>query len=62
VKKLDFDSIFAAAPAPYLLLAPDADYTIVGVNDAYLCATMTTRESPVLHRHSREMSFVVPSE
>ncbi|WP_342106124.1 PAS domain S-box protein [Methylobacterium sp. SI9] len=35
---------FEATPNPYLLLAPDGPiYTIVGVNDAYLHATMTER-------------------
>jgi PAS domain S-box-containing protein len=41
---LDFYDIFAAAPGPYLLLAADADFTIVAVNDAYCIATLTTRE------------------
>ncbi len=36
--------MFRAAPAPILILAPDAPrYTIVGVNDAYLIATMRRR-------------------
>ena len=36
--------LFEATPNPYLLLAPDGPvYTIVGVNDAYLRATMTER-------------------
>ncbi|HEY9723049.1 MAG TPA: ATP-binding protein [Oscillatoriaceae cyanobacterium] len=41
----DYRAIFEAAPNPYLLLAPDL--TIIGVNDAYLRATMTAREEIV---------------
>ena len=39
----DYRAIFNAAPGKYLLLAPD--FTIVGVTDAYLTATMTIREN-----------------
>jgi anti-anti-sigma regulatory factor len=42
---IDFEGLFAAAPGCYLILAPDL--TIVAVNDAYLEATMTVRESIV---------------
>lgn len=43
---VDFQRVFEAAPAPYLLLAPDAPlYTIAGVNAAYLAATGTRREA-----------------
>ena len=39
------ERLFAAAPTPFLVLAPDPPrFTIVAVNDAYLAATMTTRE------------------
>jgi signal transduction histidine kinase len=38
----DFEALFHAAPAPFLVLAPP-DFTIVAVNDAYLRATMTAR-------------------
>lgn len=39
-----FERIFAASPAPFLMLAPDSpQFTIVEVNDAYLDATMRTR-------------------
>jgi hypothetical protein len=42
---LDYRAIFEQTSSPYLLLKPDApDYTIIGVNEAYLKATMTTRE------------------
>ena len=41
----EFQAIFDAAPGNYLLL--DADFTIVGVNQCYLTATMTRREDIV---------------
>lgn len=41
---IDFREVFSAAPSPYLLLAAEPDFTIVDVNDAYLAATLTTRE------------------
>jgi PAS domain S-box-containing protein len=44
---LDFDSIFLAAPNPYLVLSPDPTFTVVGVNDAYLAATDTSRAAIV---------------
>ena len=44
---LNFQDIFAAAPGPYLLVAVDAEFTILAVNDAYLEATLTTREKLV---------------
>ena len=38
--------LFEATPNPYLLLAPDGPiYTIMGVNEAYLRATMTERQA-----------------
>ena len=37
----DYEIAFGAAPGNYLLLAPD--FTIVGVTEAYLAATMTAR-------------------
>lgn len=43
-----FRRLFRAAPNPYLVLKPDAPrFTIVEVNDAYLSATNTMRESIV---------------
>lgn len=46
--EVDYRLIFDATPAPYLLLAPDSPrFTIVGVNDAYLAATGTRRETIV---------------
>jgi len=41
----DYHRLFDAAPTPYLVLDPSL--TIVAVNDAYLAATMTSRESLV---------------
>ncbi len=41
----DFRLLFERAPAPYLVLDPA--FTIVAVNDAYLAATMTTRDAIV---------------
>jgi len=43
VSSSDFQTLFLAAPSPYLVINP-RDFTIVAVNDAYLSATMTTRE------------------
>jgi hypothetical protein len=38
----DFELLFQATPMPYLILQPDL--TIIAVNDAYLSATLTTRQ------------------
>ncbi len=40
---IDFRAVFETTPNPYLLLTPD--FTIVAVTDAYLAATLTTREA-----------------
>jgi PAS domain-containing protein len=40
----DFQILFETTPGPYLILKPDADFTIVAVNNAYLKATLTQRE------------------
>ena len=40
-----FQAIFESSPDAYLILRADADFTIEAVNDAYLRATMTTREA-----------------
>ncbi|HYO73324.1 MAG TPA: PAS domain-containing protein [Archangium sp.] len=40
----DFQLLFEQSPGSFLVLAPDVDFTIVAVSDAYLRATMTTRE------------------
>ena len=43
-----FKRLFRASPAPFLIIKPDAPrYTILEVNDAYLAATMRTREDVV---------------
>lgn len=43
-----FSALFAASPAPFLILKPNAPrFTITEVNDAYLAATMRTREEVV---------------
>ena len=41
--RVDYEAVFNTAPGSYLLLTPDL--TIVAVNDAYLAATMTSREA-----------------
>ena len=42
---LDFQALFEATPGLFLVLEPNAPcYTIIGVNNAYLSATMTERE------------------
>ncbi|ATB43875.1 PAS domain-containing sensor histidine kinase [Cystobacter fuscus] len=40
----DFQLLFEKSPSPFLVVIPDADFTPVAVNDAYLRATLTTRE------------------
>lgn len=39
---IDYRALFEAAPTPYLVLSPDLE--IVAVNEAYLAATLTTRD------------------
>jgi len=46
--RLDYRRLFDAAPGPYLILAPDL--TILGVNEAYLHATLTRRQE-IVGRH-----------
>ena len=42
--------LFEASPLPFIVTKPDApDFTVLGVNDAYLAATIRTRESLVGH-------------
>ncbi|MDE3244228.1 MAG: PAS domain S-box protein, partial [Nitrospirota bacterium] len=48
----DFQTLFESTPGLYLVLTPDL--TIVAVNNAYLCATLTTREA-ILGRHLFEV-------
>ncbi|QSQ23724.1 PAS domain-containing protein [Pyxidicoccus parkwayensis] len=40
----DFRQLFEKSPDAYLVVAPDADFPIIAVSDAYLRATQTTRE------------------
>ncbi|MCD6039074.1 MAG: multisensor hybrid histidine kinase [Gammaproteobacteria bacterium] len=40
----NFQVLFESTPDPQLILKPDAGFTIVAVNDAYLKSTMTRRE------------------
>ena len=49
---LDFQALFESAPDLYLVLDPEL--TIVAVSDAYLRATMTTRDG-ILGRHLFEV-------
>ncbi|MCE3239075.1 MAG: multisensor hybrid histidine kinase [Gammaproteobacteria bacterium] len=42
---INFQALFEATPTPCLVLSPDSHFTIVEVNEAYLHATRTTRES-----------------
>ncbi len=43
-----YRALFTASPAPFLILKPDAPhFTITDVNDAYLSATMRTREEVI---------------
>lgn len=44
---LDFEALFRAAPVAMLVLAPEADFSIVGATDEYLRATMTSRDEMV---------------
>jgi len=44
---LDPQALFAALPGNYVLLAADADFTMVAVTDERLVATMTRRENTI---------------
>ena len=44
-----FQSLFEASPHPYLVLKPEAAFTIVAVNDRYLAATGTQRDAIIGH-------------
>ncbi|OJT20052.1 hypothetical protein BO221_33225 [Archangium sp. Cb G35] len=41
----DFQLLFEQSPGSLLVLAPDADFTIMAVSDAYLRVTMTARDA-----------------
>ncbi|MEX2131553.1 MAG: histidine kinase dimerization/phospho-acceptor domain-containing protein [Pseudohongiellaceae bacterium] len=45
----DYRSLFEASPHPYLILLPDEQFTIFAVNNKYLNATGTRRETIVGH-------------
>lgn len=49
---LDLDQLFNLSPNPYVILDPDL--TMVGMNDAYLAATMQTRDA-LIGRHMFDM-------
>ena len=53
---IDFETLFASSPNPYVLLAPDL--TIVTMNQAYLDATMRERHEIV----GRKMFDAFPSD
>ena len=47
----DFQALFAAVPANYLVLAPDPSrFTILAASDDYLAATITTRDALIGRR------------
>jgi PAS domain S-box-containing protein len=46
----DFRLLFEQLPGAYLALAPNVDFTILAVSDAYLRATRTKRENLLGHR------------
>lgn len=55
---LNYRAIVEQTTSPFLFLKPDKpDYTIIGVNDAYLKATMTTREKII----GRKMFEIFPN-
>jgi len=56
LKTINFEALFSASPNPYVLL--DLSLTIVGMNDAYLQATMRKREELV----GRNMFDAFPSD
>src|SRR5687767_3765905 len=39
----NYQQLFESAPDAYLVLSPNEDFTIIGVNDAFLGITMTER-------------------
>src|SRR6185312_5947736 len=45
----DFQTLFECAPNLYLVLLPDADFTIIGVSHLYAQATMTRRDQLLGH-------------
>lgn len=47
MENLDFRCLFEAVPGLFLVLQPDAEFTILGASDMYLAATHTQREQIV---------------
>ncbi len=46
-----FQALFAASPVPSVVLAPNSpDFTVTAANDAYLAATLTTRDGLIGRR------------
>ncbi len=46
-----YQALFAASPVPFMVLAPNPpDFTITAANDAFMAATLTTREGLIGHR------------
>lgn len=43
----DFKILFESSPGLFLVLAPNPSFTILGASDAYLKATMTTRDAVI---------------
>jgi PAS domain S-box-containing protein len=56
LKSINFEALFSASPNPYVLLSPT--FVIMGMNEAYLQATMTKREDLV----GRNMFEAFPSD
>lgn len=56
LKTINFEALFSASPNPYVLL--DLSLTIIGMNDAYLGATMRKREELI----GRNMFDAFPSD
>jgi signal transduction histidine kinase len=46
----NYQTLFESIPGLYLILLPDADFTIIAVSDAYLAATMRRREDLIGRR------------
>ncbi|MBZ9752869.1 PAS domain-containing protein [Deinococcus sp. HMF7604] len=44
-----YDMLFTASPVPFILLEPTPPFTILAANDAYLAATLKTREGLIGH-------------
>jgi PAS domain S-box-containing protein len=56
--ELPTQAIFQTVPTPFLILKPDAQFTIFGVNDAYLRVTMKTRGNII----SKSLFVIFPED